>query len=618
MKNLYSIFCTLSIVLASVTSGIGQDSTKYIVEIDIKNIQNDQVRVNVFPPNLSGESAIYNIPKIVPGTYSVSDFGRFIEGFEAFNVSGDILASKKLDDNRWEVENATEIHKISYLVNDTYDEPEGGGIFEPAGTNIEAGKNVVLNPYGFAGYFDGTKSHPIEVQVIKPKDFYGESSLKKTNSTDDLDTYYARNYFEYHDCPMLYAVPDTASVMVAGARIAIATYAPYGTIKSKDIMEVVADIFPAAARYLGGSLPVDQYSILVYLTDGASASGGFGALEHNTSTVFVLPEAPMSALEQTFKDVTAHEFFHIVTPLNIHSEEIDDYDFMNPQMSAHLWLYEGCTEYAAQHVQVKEGDMTFEQFLEVMRDKMVNASQFDSGIAFTEMSKKALGEHADQYGNVYEQGALIGMALDLKLRTLSDGAYGTQELMRDLAAEYGMDKPFKDDELFSEIARVSGYPEIESFLNTYVGGSAPLPFTELLAEVGIQYQDVLVENAVSGGNLSIGYNQETQKLVVVDVSGLDEFGQNMGFQKDDQLVSWNGTDISIDNLRDVLDDYRQNVNEGDKVQVEVERLNKKGKAKIKTLKAKAIYTERTTRNIMQEMEPLTEQQAKLRKAWVNK
>lgn len=618
MKTIFLPLFSLILSLGSVTSTLAQDSTQYIVEIDIKNIQNDQVRVNVFPPALTGETAIYNFPKIVPGTYSVSDFGRFIEGFEATNEAGESLTSTKLDDNRWEVESAQKIHKISYLVNDTYDEPQGGGIFEPAGTNIDAGKNVVLNPFGFAGYFDGTKSIPITVQVIKPKEFYGESSLKKTSSTDNLDTYQARNYFEYHDCPMLYAAADTASVMVAGARIVVANYAPNGTLKSKEIMEVVEDIFPAAARYLGGSLPVDQYSILVYLTDGTSASGAFGALEHNTSTVFVLPEAPLSALAQTFRDVTAHEFFHIVTPLNIHSEEIDDYDFMNPQMSAHLWLYEGCTEYAAQHVQVKEGDMSFETFLAVMQDKMVSASNYDTGIAFTEMSKKALDEHADQYGNVYQQGALIGMALDLKLRALSDGAYGTQELMRDLANEYGMDKPFKDDDLFSEIARVSGYPEIESFLNTHVGGSTPIPFTELLAPVGVEYQLPRTEVAVSGGNLSIGYNQETGRLLIVNTNSLDAFGQEMGFQTDDQLLSWNGTDLTIENLRDQLDAYRENVKEGDKVVVVVERLNKKGKVKTKTLKANAILTERTIQGGLVQMENLTTQQSKLRKAWVNK
>jgi predicted metalloprotease with PDZ domain len=46
-------------------------------------------------------------------------------------------------------------------------------------------------------------------------------------------------------------------------------------------------------------------------------------------------------------DVVSHEFFHIVTPLSIHSKEIQDFDYNDPKMSQHLWMYEGVTEYFA-------------------------------------------------------------------------------------------------------------------------------------------------------------------------------------------------------------------------------------------------------------------------------
>ena len=37
-------------------------------------------------------------------------------------------------------------------------------------------------------------------------------------------------------------------------------------------------------------------------------------------------------------DMAAHEFFHIVTPLNIHSEIIEHFNFATPTPSQHLWL----------------------------------------------------------------------------------------------------------------------------------------------------------------------------------------------------------------------------------------------------------------------------------------
>lgn len=594
------------------------DTSKYVVQIDIKNIQNDRAQVKVFPPKLKGEKAIYNMPAIVPGTYSVDNFGRFIDDFTAFDENGDTLTSVKLDENRWEISDASRIHFLSYWVNDTYDEPNSGDIFEPAGTNIEAGKNVVLNAFGFSGYFDDTKTYPIEVKVIKPDNFYGETSLRKMSTTESLDIYWANNYFEYHDCPMLYAVADTASMYVSDTRIAIAIYSPNGMVTSQEVMESVRDIFPAASRYLGGSLPVNQYSILVYLNDGNNGSGAYGALEHNSSTVFALPEAPIEALRENFKSITAHEFFHIVTPLNIHSEEIDDYDFMNPKMSAHLWLYEGCTEYAAQHVQVKEGDMSFDQFLKVMRRKIINASSYDSEVAFTEMSKKALAQYADQYLNVYEQGALIGMAVDLELLNLSEGQYGIQNLMQDMAHEYGIDKPFKDDSLFYEMGRISGYPEIEVFLETYVGGTEPLPLAELLANVGVYYAEIVTKEVISGGGFSLGLDVENEQLVIMKLDGMDDFSQEMGFEIDDRVISWDGVPLTIENVMEAFDEFRKTTEDGDIVEVEVMRENARGKWKKKKLKGPAQSVIRTYYSVLEEMEDLTPRQKMLRQAWVKK
>jgi predicted metalloprotease with PDZ domain len=60
-------------------------------------------------------------------------------------------------------------------------------------------------------------------------------------------------------------------------------------------------------------------------------------------------------------DVVSHEFFHIVTPLSIHSKEIQDF-YNDPKMSEHLWMYEGVTEYFANLFQINQGLITEEDF----------------------------------------------------------------------------------------------------------------------------------------------------------------------------------------------------------------------------------------------------------------
>ncbi len=100
----------------------------------------------------------YRIPKIVPGTYSVDDYGKYIDDLKAFDTKGNLLTVKKTDDNSWTIANAKTLEKITYLVNDSFDTENGKNfgeneIFSPAGTNIDAGKNLMLNTHCFVGYF---------------------------------------------------------------------------------------------------------------------------------------------------------------------------------------------------------------------------------------------------------------------------------------------------------------------------------------------------------------------------------------------------------------------------------------------------------------------------------
>ncbi len=458
----------------------------YSGSINLNNVQEDKLQVTVNVPSTNQSEIEYHIPKIVPGTYSISDFGRFITEFKAMESDGSILKSEKLSDNKWLIKTAEKLQQISYWVEDSYDTDKGNAIFEPAGTNIEEGKSFVLNTFGFFGYLKGKKNLPYEVNITHPEELYGGTSMVDENDDPLVDTFKASNYFNLADAPIMYSEPDTTTLMVGGAEILVQVYSPNKVMDSKFVMENISEILNAQKDYLGGTLPIKKYAFLIYLLGGPSLSGGFGALEHSYSSMYTLPEVNPILLAQTVKDVAAHEFFHIITPLNIHSEEIGSFDFIEPEMSQHLWMYEGVTEYSAGHVQVKHGLMDLENYLNVIEGKIVQSKSFQDDLPFTRMSKLCLDEHKDQYQNVYQKGALIGMALDIKLRKLSNGAYGVQDLMQDLARFYGKETSFKDDELFDKIVSLT-FPEVREFFNQYVAGPNSLPYKELFSDVGLLF-----------------------------------------------------------------------------------------------------------------------------------
>ena len=589
----------------------------YIVKMNLNEITNDVLEVTVITPTIMDEEVEYHMPKMVPGTYSIYDFGRFVSGFKAYDKDGNELKTEQITENRIKISDATSLYKLVYTVDDTYDSELDNVVFEPAGTNFEAGKNHVINPYTMVGYINGYQDLPYEMNVTRPENFYGSTAMKKVSSTDNQDVFLADSYFRLADSPLMFNEANVVNFDVGGADIEIAVYSPTDKMSAESIQDDVREILEAQKDYLGGTLPIDKYAFIIYLSNGPSLSGSYGALEHSYSSMYYLPEMDPSFLSQTVRDVAAHEFFHIVTPLSIHSEEIGNYDWINPVMSKHLWLYEGVTEYSAGHVQVKHGLMPMKDYFSVIVEKVQHAKQFKDDLPFTEMSKGVLHEYEDQFINVYQKGALIGLCLDLLLEDLSDGEYGVQELMRDLSKKYGIDQSFEDDKLFDEITELTGFPEVREFFKRYVEGPEPLPLKEYLAKAGIDMNTGGKTRTATMGNISMGFNQETGRLIIQSLEKINDFGRAMKYQTGDEIVSVQGQELGVTNFQQVFDDYAD-TKDGEKVTVVVARKNKKGKEKLKKLKAKAQTIEVEKGFEITASANATERQLMIRKAWLGR
>jgi predicted metalloprotease with PDZ domain len=589
--------------------------------IDLKNVSNDKIAVKLFPPALENDQIDYCFPAMVPGTYEVYNFGRYISQFKVTDKNGNNLPFIKTDLNTYRISKANEIAEITYLVDDSWDKMHDKDtskiVFEPAGTNIEEGKNFTINTQGFFGYFKGITNKHFILEFNKPKNFYPSTGLSDIVIGDQRDQISIFDYHDLIDSPILYNIPDTTTIHVANTKVLVSCYSPNKKINSAFIARTLETLLYVQRDYLGGELPVNKYAFLFYFTDGMTRSGSNGALEHSYSSLYVLPEMDTSQIQQEIRDVAAHEFFHIVTPLNIHSKEIGDFDFNKPQMSEHLWLYEGMTEYAAHHAQAKGGLIGIDDLLNIMMQKYVTSiTEFNDTMSFTRMSKHVLDENIHkQYSNVYEKGALIGMCLDVLLRDLSDGKYGTQELMKDLAGKYGKNKSFNDADLFNDIEKFT-YVEIGAFLRKHVSGKTPLPIKDILNRIGIDYQAKSETRQYTFGGPELSYNAATDRLMITGTDELDAFGKALGFKIGDELNKINGKEVRLSNAKEVIGEYYNTVKENDKITIEVYRKTKSGSYKTKTLKAKARKVKVIEEHKMSLSDNMTEKQKQTLRAWI--
>jgi predicted metalloprotease with PDZ domain len=572
----------------------GGKSGQVAVTIDLINVLDDKVKVIVKPVAITSQTAIFRVPRIIPGTYMIADYGRYIEKFEAFDNSGKSLPVAQQDVNTWVVSSAVQLDRVTYLVNDTFDSEMGSAfsddgsntIFSPAGTNILAGKQFYLNMAGFVGYFENQVNTPYHVAISHPSDLVGTSSMDDEDKSAANDVFQVSRYAELIDSPVMYSNPDVSSFTVDNLKVVLHVYSPLNKeITSASLMPEIQKMIVAQKKFLGDINNTPKYAILTYITTyGKDDARGIGALEHNKSTTAVFMQTMSS---NDLIQVISHEFFHTLTPLNIHSKEIHDFDFNNPKMSAHLWMYEGVTEYFANLFQVNQGLISEDEFLAHMAEKESLASKlYPREVSFTEMSKNVLDpEMQEIYPNVYQKGALLAMCIDLIIRDKSNGQKGILDLMRQLSNMYGPAKPFDDAELIPMVTKLT-YPEVGDFIQKYIVEGAPIDYAKFLALAGIERATIQrpVQIALLVDNKPyLRIDKANNRVLAVVPDDKNEFVNAMGLQDNDVIVEINGQKLDISNMVTVLGGL-YNLEEGRPMLIKVQRngemMDLKGNAKL--------------------------------------
>lgn len=479
-------FCSILFLLFGCSKFKLPDS-EYQYRINLDKIVGDKLLVKLnFTGKLTDTSYFY-LPRIVPGIYDDLDYGKFINNFKAIDKKGQDLKINRIDNNCWEIIGTKNLSTIKYAVNDGWEKFDFEGIrpYRSSESHFDSSV-VILNANTVFGYFSHQENLPFKINIKKPENLYGATSLSKIKSSKNEDKFLALNYRTLVDNPIMYSYPDTASIKLPDISVNVACFSSSRKKIANELANFIMPLVKNQTEYLGGKLATRKFTFIIYHNQN-SGNGDYFAdgLEHNQSTL-ILMYAPLylEILKKNIFNLASHEFFHTQMPLGLHSYEIANFDFNDPKFSKHLWLYEGMTEYFTIHMPIKQNMETLEQFIHVVESKISGMRRFDNTIPFTELSRNIM-EMPDEYMNVYYKGALINLCLDIELRDLSHGAYGVQNLVSDLTKKYGKNKPFNDNDLFNDIYEITGYSEIKLFIENYIDGTYELPLMEELQKVGL-------------------------------------------------------------------------------------------------------------------------------------
>ena len=528
---------------------------KYAYQLDLQNIKKDRVTVSCEVPQQTADQVDFIFPNVIPGSYALKEYGRYITHFKAYDADGKKLKIKKADRFNFSILDAKRLKRIEYSVDDSWEEKDGDHfIFQPGGTNIDAGRNFVINNYGFFGYLEGMKNVPYDITIQKPSDLKGYSYLPITATNTTTDHIVVDNYDLLADSPIMYCPPQDATFKIGKSEITACVFSENNKINASQMVEILKPIGTALQHFFG-ELPVDRYVFIFYLADatktpkrkGKGLGSGFGALEHNHCSLYYMPENyGFESLKEHMSQVCAHEFLHILTPLNLHSKEIEDFNFRVPVMSKHLWMYEGATEYFSQVIQLQDSLVTFKAFMDEMRSK-INSSEDFGTFSMTQMSKDVITpENQARYLSVYSRGAVLAMMLDLLIIDQSDGSNSLRQVLMELAKKYGPSRPFNDDELIPEIVALTS-PEVGDFFKKYIIGSETPDYNTYFNMIGYQFSKEFKSSVYYFGNLSLIYNENKKELRFTDAQ------ENLfGIKTNDVLIAINNEKITLENAAELF------------------------------------------------------------------
>ena len=508
--------------------------------IDLNDIADDQFKVTLIPDGLGADNSIYQFASIAPGTYQLMDIGRFVRSFKALDSEGNELDVKQISTNQWQLSEPAKTVKIQYSIAETWDTPvDDHVVYNMSGTSLEE-DHAFINHHCVVGYFHGMQSEELWIKLDHPEEWITGTPLTKNS-----EGYYTAPTYDFIvDSPLITGRLTSASIDVEGTQVDVFTYSKTDMIKSEDILMDLEDILFAASKFTKG-LPVKRYVFLYHFEDI-----DYGAWEHSYSSIYAMKEAPFNPHRtRMFRSVAAHEFYHVVTPLNIHSELVEQFNYETPELSQHLWLYEGVTEWAALAMQVRGGILTPEEYLGALTMKLKMNDGFEQDVSLTELGVNAI-DMADQYPNIYQKGAIIAGMLDLLILKESKGKMGLREVINDLSKKYGPNRPFNEATFFEELEEKT-YPEVGEFIRKYIEGTETLPLEEYFSFVGIDYEEFAGYDSTKV-SLGMGLTVVGKNIVIAKVS--DKVPQ---IKTGDIIKTMNGTEITLQNAQEQFGAFHQ-------------------------------------------------------------
>ena len=436
-----------------------------------------------------------------PGRYAIHEFSKNVFDVHAFDGKGKELPITRPNPYQWNVSGHDGTVRITYKIFGHHVDGTYLGI-----DSSHAHMNIPAT-FMFARGFD---ARPIRVTFVQPKGTNWKIATQLF-PTSDPSTFTAPNFQYFMDSPTEMSDFGVRSFKVKnpdGKEFTVVTAVHHdGPDSALDEYVAGAERIVREHGAIYGEFPEFDTGTYTFLGDYVPWGGGDG-MEHRNSTVvasptsFKNPQAVRGAL-----GTVSHEFFHTWNVERIRPKTLEPFDFEEANMSGELWLAEGFTQYYGGLVLGRAGLRPADQTLLGLANSALGvatdpARQFRSAVQMSQHAPfsdaaRSVDETNFSYAFIsyYTYGSALALAMDLELRTRSNGKVSLDDYMRAMWIAHGkpggsqpglVAKPYTLRDARDRLAEVSGDRRFaDDFFDRFVEGREAPDYAKLLAPAGI-------------------------------------------------------------------------------------------------------------------------------------
>lgn len=503
-----------------------------------------EIRCYVAQPDPNGQQ--FYLPTWIEGSYLIREFARNIVEIRA-ESNNQALKLIKINKNNWL--SAPSLQPIVVIYTLYAKELSVRTAYLDAQRAFFNGANVFL-----AVKNQEFQLCSLNIQYLQTfTDFNIATTLPKQGNF-----YYAGTYFELIDRPV--EISSFVSIDFIAANI------PHQMIISGqtqiDIDKLAHDlqkICETIISFWGETPPFQKYLFLVHATND-----GYGGLEHQDCTALICNREDLPLLNQSqipehyqrFLGLCSHEYFHAWYVKKIKPIEFQLIDFNQEIYTQQLWIFEGITSYYDDLFLLRSGCISQKDYLILVAQNItrvwrsmgrfkqsISEASFDTWIKAYRPNENTPNATI----SYYTKGAMVALALDLKLRL--ESTISLDNIMQYLWKEYGLkNKGLQKGEFESIVEQLSSL-NLRNFFEQYVYGTQDPPLKELFESFGISLQARAADSQQDNGgkaskinkisSLGLRYKTEGDALKVTHIFN-NGAAEQAGLSANDFIIAING------------------------------------------------------------------------------